>query len=93
MKIDSCAQEFIDQGVRLPTLEADWKGELFGTRRPVSTPEKRKSSQVASPSPPENVFASKSSVMLGDALRRKLHKGSPDEKEKGSSASASSRRR
>ena len=80
MKIDSIMEEFLQADIALPALEVEWKGALFGNKRPMKTPEKRK---AAKDSPPAasgadpNAFASKSSVMLQDALRRKMQKKGP----------------
>ena len=81
MKIDTMAAEFRTAGVALPELEVDWQGALFGTKKaPVnSTPQKRKASTADSPSSggqnaDPSAFASKSGVMLGEALRRKMTK-------------------
>jgi hypothetical protein len=94
MKMDSLAQEFRDAGVELPRLEVEWKGELFGGKKVVSTPEKRKSEDSDfSAAPDTNVFASKSSQMMGDALRRKLARKGSDGKTPGSASSAGSRRK
>ena len=76
MKIDSIYKEFMDAQVPLPELDVEWQGALFGTKKPDTTPQKRK---ATTHSPPRagadpNAFASKSSVMLQDALRRKMSK-------------------
>ena len=78
MKIDSISQEFRNAGVNLPNLVVEWQGALFGTKKTVRTPEKRKVS-VSSPTGQKigadpNAFASKSTVMLSEALRKKMRK-------------------
>lgn len=88
MKIDCLGQEFKDANVELPGLEVEWQGELFGAKKAVRTPEKRKSIDKDSSSQASNVFASKSSVMLGDALRRKLARKAPEKKDAPASASS-----
>jgi hypothetical protein len=85
-------QEFKDANVELPGLEVEWQGELFGEKKAVKTPEKRKSIDKDSSSQADNVFASKSSVMLGDALRRKLAKKAPEKKDAPASASSAGSR-
>ena len=78
--VDSVAQEFSDEGVEMPQLLADWKGALFGEKLPETTPQKRKAEH--SPSPPaaaSSAFASKSSVLVGAALRRKVSQRNLDD--------------
>ena len=93
MKIDSMYEELMNAQVPLPTVEVEWQGALFGSKKPMKTPEKRKamsprdSPQSAGADP--NAFASKSSVMLQDALRRKMSKKAPAAKGSGASGSAS----
>ena len=84
--IDSVAQEFGDAGVLIPPLVVEWKGALFGVRRPDKTPEKRPrtAGNIEATGSASSAFASKSSMLVGEALRRKVKqscdKGSPTKK-------------
>ena len=77
--VDSVAQEFSDDGVEMPQLLADWKGDLFGEKLPETTPQKRKAEHSPSPPAASNAFASKSSVLVGAALRRKVSQPNLDD--------------
>ena len=77
--VDSVAQEFEDDRVELPQLLADWKGDLFGLKQPETTPQKRKAEHSPSPPAASNAFASKSSVLVGAALRRKVSQQNLDD--------------
>ncbi len=96
--IDSISQEFGDHGVEMPSDEPQWLGALFGeAKQLVATPQKRKSESM-SPSPKEgNPFQTKSSVMLGAALRQKIKRARSDPnsplRSKSSGAAASSEQR
>ena len=84
--IDSVAQEFGDEGVWFPPLVVAWKGALFGVRNPDKTPEKRPrtAEKIEATGSACSVFATKSSMLVGEALRRKVNqhcnKGSPARK-------------
>ena len=86
--VDSMAQEFGDAGVSLPPRVADWQGALFGEKKAERTPQKRKAEDSASSPSSCNWFASKSTVLVGEALRRKvsrnLNEASPKKEQKAS---------
>ena len=75
--IESVAQEFGDAGVLIPPLVVEWQGDLFGERKPDKTPEKRPrtSGNMEAAGSTSSAFASKSSVLVGEALRRKVRQG------------------
>jgi len=81
MNLGSIAKMFEDDVVKLPTVEVEWKGELFGVKKPepaALTPSKRKGAP-ADTSPTSggadlSAFASRGTVMLSEALRRKMKK-------------------
>ena len=87
--VDSMAQEFGDAGVSLPPRVADWQGALFGEKKAETTPQKRKAEESGSSLASCNAFASKSTVLVGEALRRKVtqqknDKASPKKERKAS---------
>ena len=89
--VDSMAQEFGDAGISLPPLLADWKGAIFGEKKPEITPKKRKADETWSFPASANAFASKSTVAVSEALRRnvtqeKIDKWSPKKAGKSSSS-------
>lgn len=93
MKIDSMGSTFREEGLPIPTLEVDWKGALFGTPKAKATPtKKRPLKETSSPGDASGsctsptVFSSKNSVMLSDALRRRVAKKESPKKETGGSS-------
>jgi hypothetical protein len=82
MQLGSIKSVFEGEGVNLPTLGVEWKGELFGAKKPeppARTPPKRKGAPAdtspASGSADPSAFASTGTVLLSEALRRKVQKG------------------
>jgi hypothetical protein len=79
LKTEALWKDFFQaEGIKFPTLEVEWQGALFGAKKPMSTPTKKR--KTPSRSPPSsggtdpNAFASKQSVMVQDALRKKMKK-------------------
>jgi len=75
--VDSLMQEFLDAGVMVPSVEVEWKGELFGEKKPDQTPRKRKADAIEATSQ-QSPFLSRSAGALSTALRKKLKKGNSD---------------
>lgn len=72
--VDSIHVEFRGAGVNLPTGEVEWTGSLFGERKPERTPDAKRKSSPSPPAAKSSMlpFASKESLLLGQALRKKL---------------------
>lgn len=92
--VGSVAAEFAANGVTLPKGEPAWVGSLFATKKVEEKNKKEKRKQCGDKPDeavtPTSAFASKGSVMLSEALRKKLNMGTESKSQSHTGASSSS---
>ena len=91
--VENIGDELSEQveALKKPVLQVEWKGPLCGEKKTTATPQKRKGPADDTQGQASATFASRSSVQLSEALRKRLKpmRSNPNSPKRSSPASAS----